>query len=127
MVLRNILKDSDKKNEVDLGLFLELAQKGKAVHNHAPVNTHLEEIEYLRNGFFTNGVFIINSEGEVEAYRFFRDSKVRADFIERTIDRYDDRPNIYYTGDKLRFFRKFRRVNQAEYGRGADEFNKFLE
>ena len=121
------LERQRQENGVDLGLFLELAQKGKIVHNHAPVNTPLEDIEYLRNGFFMNGVFIKNSDGEVEADRFFRYSRVRADFIERTIDRYDVRPDIYNAGDKFRSFRNSRRVNQTNYGRGADAFIKVLE
>ena len=51
-------------------------------------------METLRNGFFTNGVFIKNGEGEVETNRLFRDSRVLAEFIEKLIIRYDDHLTI---------------------------------
>ena len=39
-------------NEIDLGLFLQLAEEGegKVVYNHAPINTLIEDMEFLRNG-----------------------------------------------------------------------------
>ena len=45
-------------------------------------------------GFFTKCDFFINGEGEIESNRFFRDSRVLGELIEKIIDRYDDRTNI---------------------------------
>ena len=65
-------RQREGENEVNLCLFLELAKEGKMVYNHAPVNTLIEDMVYLRNGFSTNGIFIINGKGELETNRFFR-------------------------------------------------------
>ena len=36
----------------------------------------------MKNGFFTNSVFILRDEGEIESSRFFRDSSELAKFID---------------------------------------------
>ena len=38
--------------EIDLGLFLELAEQNKIIHNQTPVNIRIEDMENLKNGFF---------------------------------------------------------------------------
>ena len=84
-------------------------------------------MDYLINSFFTNGVFIINGEQEKKTKIFFRESRVWAKCIEKIFDRYDDRPNIYYTDDIFRYFWNFGRFNRAEYGRWVDDIDKVLE
>ena len=84
-------------------------------------------MQYLRNGFFTIGDFIINGEKRLDTNKLFGDSRVLAEFREKMIGRYDDRPNIYYTCDFFRYFKNFRKVNRAEHGRAADAFNNILE
>ena len=44
-------------------------------------------MEFLRNGFFTNGVFIINGEEEIDTDRFFRESRVLGEIIKRKVDK----------------------------------------
>ena len=58
-------------NEVDLGLYLELPEETKIVYNQTPVNTLIEDMKKLRNGFFTNGYFSLGDEGEIDANRLF--------------------------------------------------------
>ena len=58
---------------------------------------------------------------------FFKDSNELAEFIDKIIDKYDDHPSIYYTGNIYRHFRNFTRVTRSEHGRGANEFNNILE
>ena len=84
-------------------------------------------MEKLKNGFFTNGYFILGDEGEIDTDRFFKDSKELVEFIDKILDKYDDHPSIYYTGNIYRYFRKFKRVTRSEHGRGANEFNNVLE
>ena len=84
-------------------------------------------MEFLRNGFITNGVSIKDGKEEIESSRFFPDSRVLAKLIEKIIDRYDDCPKKFYTGDIFRCFRTFRRDSRARHGRGSDEFNNNLE
>ena len=50
-----------------------------------------------------------------------------ANFMDKTPDKYDDQPSIFYTGNIFRSFRNFKRRNRSQYGRGANEHNKFSE
>ena len=84
-------------------------------------------MEKLRNGFFTNGYFSLGDKGETDTNRFFKDSNELAEFTDKILDKYDDHPSIYYTGNMYRHFRNFNRVNRSQHGRGANEFNNILE
>ena len=45
-----------EENEIDLGLFLELAEN-KIIYNQTPVSTLIEDMEKLKNGFFYERLF----------------------------------------------------------------------
>ena len=120
----DIVKEDD---EIDLGLFLELAEENKIIYNQTPVSTLIEDMEKLKNGFFTNGYFTLGEEGEIDTNRYFKDSDELAKFIDKILDKYDDHPSIYYTGNIYRYFKNFKRVNRSEHGRRANEFNNILE
>ena len=79
--------------EIDLGLSLELAEENKIIYNQTPVNTLIEDMEKLKNGFFRNGYFSLGDDGEIDTNRIFRDSNERAEFIDKVIDEYDDHPS----------------------------------
>ena len=115
-----------EENEIDLGLFLELAEENKIIYNQTPVNTLIEDMEKLKNGFFTNGYFTLG-EGEIDTKRFFKDSDELAKFLDKILDKYDDHPSIYYTGNIYRYFKNYKKVTRSEHGRGANEFNNILE
>ena len=121
------VEDQKEENEIDLGLFLELAEQNKIIYNQVPVNTLIEDTEKLKNGFFTNGYFTLGDEGEIDTNRFFKDSNELAKFIDKILDKSDDHPSIYYTGNIYRYFKNFKLVNRSEHGRGANEFNNILE
>ena len=117
-----------EENEIDLGLFLELAEENKIFYNQVPINILIEDMEKLKNGFFTNGYFSLGEEeGEIDTNRFFKNSDELANFIDKISDKYDDHPSIYYTGNIYRYFRNFKRVNRSDHGRGANEFNDIEE
>ena len=116
-----------EENEIDLGLFLELAEENKIIYNQVPVNNLIEDMEKLRNGFFTNGYFTLGEEGEIDTNRFFKDSDELTKFIDKILDKYDDHPSIYYTGNIYRYFKNYKRINRSEHGRGANEFNNIEE
>ena len=120
----DIVKEDD---EIDLGLFLELAEENKILYNQTPVNILVEDMEKIKNGFFTNGYFSLGEEGEIDTNRFFKNSDELAKFIDKILDKYDDHPSIYYTGNIYRYFRNFKRVNRSDHGRGASEFNNIEE
>ena len=105
-----------EENEIDLGIFFELAEETKNVYNQIPVKTFMDDMEKMENGFFTNGSFTLGDEGEIGTNRFFRDSSELAKFIHIMLDKYDDHPSIYYTGNIYWYFRKFKRVNRTEHG-----------
>ena len=48
-------------------------------------------------------------------------------FVDKILDKYDDHPSIFYTGNLYRYFKNFKRVNRSKRGRGAEEFNNILE
>ena len=121
------MEKQKEENEIDLGLILELAEENKIIYNQVPVNTLIEDMEKLKNGFFTNGYFTLGEEGEVDTNRFFKDSNEIAKFIDKILDKYDDHPSIYYTGNIYRYFRNYKRINRSDHGRGADEFNNIEE
>ena len=121
------LKKQKEDNEIDLGLFLELAEENKIIYNQTPVNTLIEDMKKLKNGFFTSGYFSLGDEGEIDTNRLFKDSNELAEFLDKILDKYDNHPSIYYTGNIYRYFRKFKSVTRSEHGRGANEFNNILE
>ena len=88
------LEKQKEENEIDLGLFLELAEENKIIYNQIPINTLIEDMEKLKNGFFTNGYFHLGHEGEIDTNRFFKDSDELAKFIDKILDKYDDHPSI---------------------------------
>ena len=122
-----MLKTKKKENEIDLGLFLVLAEENKIFYNQTPVNTLMENMQKLRNGFFTNDYFSLGDDGEIDTNRFFKDTDELAKFIDKILDKYDDHPSIKYTGNLYRYFRNFKRVTRSEHGRGANEFINILE
>ena len=121
------VKEQEEENEIDLGLFLELAEENKIIYNQVPINTLIDDMEKLKNGFFTNGYFTLVEEGEIDTNRFFKDSDKLAKFIDKILDKYDDHPSIYYTGNIYRYFKNYKRINRSEHGRGANEFNNIEE
>ena len=119
----DIVEKQKEENEIDLGLFLELAEENKSIYNQVPINILIEDMEKLKNAFLTNGYFSLGEEGEIDTNRFFKNSDELAKFIDKILDKYDDHPSIYYTGNIYRYFRNFKRVNRSNRGRGANEFN----
>ena len=127
MFFTEFVQNQNEENEIDLGLFLELAEENKIIYNQVPVNTLIEDMEKLKNGYFTNRYFTLSDDGEIDTNRLFKDSDELAKFIDKTLDKYDDHPSIYYTGNVYRYFRIFKRVTRSDHGRGANEFNNILE
>ena len=123
----DIVEKQKEENEIDLALFLELAEENKIIYNQVPINILIEDIEKLKNGFFTNGYFFLGEEGEIDTNRFFKNSDELAKFIDKILDKYDDHPSIYHTGNIYRYFGNFKRVNRSDHGRGANEFNDIEE
>ena len=123
----DIIEKQKEENEIDLGLFLELAEENKIIYNQVPVTTLIEDMEKLKNGFFNNGYFTLGEEGEIDTNRCFQNSDELAKFIDKILDKYDDHPSIYYTGNIYRYFKNYKKVNRSNHGRGADEFNDILE
>ena len=72
---------------MDLVLFLKLAEENKNIYNQTPVNTLIEDIEELQNGFFTNGYFSQGDEGEIATNKFFKDSNELAKFMDKIGDK----------------------------------------
>ena len=56
--------------------------------------------------------------------KFFKDTNELAKFIDKILDKNDDHPSLYYTGN---FYRYFKQVNRSEHGRGANKLNNILE
>ena len=121
------IEKQKEENEIDLGLFFEIAEENKIIYNQVPINILIEDTGKLKNGFFTNGHFTLGEEGKIDTNRFFKDSKELSEFIDKILDQYDDHPSIYYTGNIYRYFKNFKRVNRSKHGRGANEFNNILE
>ena len=122
----NVEKQKEQ-NKIDLGLFLELAEENKIIYNQVPIIILIEDMQRLTNGFFTNGYFTLGEEGEIDTNRFFENSNELAEFIDKILDKYDDHPSIYYTGNIYRYFRNFKRINRSDHGSGANEFNNIEE
>ena len=125
--ITDIVEKQKEENEIDLGLFLELAEENKIIYNQVPIIILIEDMEKLKNGFFTNGYFSQGEEGEIDTNRFFKNSDELAKFIDKILDKYDNHPSIYYTGNIYRYFGNFKRINRSKHGRGADEFNDIEE
>ena len=74
----------------------------------------------LQIGFFMKGCFYLVDEKDIKTNRFFRDSIELANFADRILDKYADRPSVYNKGDFYRYFGNFRPVNRSEHGRSAN-------
>ena len=120
-------KKQKEDDEGDLGFFLELAEENIILYNQTPVNTPIEDMGSLKNGFFTSGFFSLADVGEIDTNRFFKVSNEVYRFVDKKLDKYDDFSSIYYTGNLYRYFRKIERVNRSERGRSANEFFNIQE
>ena len=121
------LERQKEEDGIDLGLFFDLAEDDIKVHNQTPVLTLIEDMEKLKNGFPTNGVFILGDEKEKETNRSYRNGSELAKFLDKILDNCDYHPSIYYTGIIYRFFKSFKQVNRSEHERGTNKNNKILE
>ena len=66
------VKNQKEEIEVDLGLFLEIAEENKILYNQVPVNTLIEDMEKFKIGFFKNGYFSLGDDGEIDINGFFK-------------------------------------------------------
>ena len=83
-----------EENEIDLGLFFEVAEEKKKRFNETPVNTLIEDMEKLRTGFFTRGYFSLGDDGEIDTNKIIKDSNELAKFIDKILDKQDDHLSI---------------------------------
>ena len=116
-----------EEDEIDLGLFFEQSEENKIVYNQLPVNNLIEDMEKMKSAFFSNGYFTLGNEKDIDTNRSFKDSNELAKFFDKMLAKYEDHPSIYYRGHIYRFYIIFKRVNRSEKGRGADEFNNYLQ
>ena len=49
---REYIETKKEENENDLSLFFELAKENRIIYSQTPVNTLIEDVKELRNGFF---------------------------------------------------------------------------
>ena len=84
-----------EENEIDLGLFFELAEEDKIMCNQVPVNTVIEDMEEVKDDFLTNGYFTLGDGKEIDFNSFFEDSNELAKFLDKILDKYDDHPSIH--------------------------------
>ena len=61
-------------------------------------------MEKLKNGFLPSVYFSLDDEGEIDTNRFFKDCNELAKFLDKKLDKNDDRPSIYNTGNIYGFF-----------------------
>ena len=94
-----------EENEIDLGLVFKLAEENNIIYNQVPVNTLIEDMEKLKNGFFTKVYFTQGDKGEIDTQRFFKGRNELAKFKDKILDKCDDHASKYYTGNKNRDFR----------------------
>ena len=119
------LGSKKKENERVLGLVLKLAGENEIIYNLVPVNFLIEDMEKLKNGFFTNDYFSLCDKEEIQTNGFLKDSNDLAKFTDKILDIFDDHPSQYYTGKNHRRFRNFKRVNRSEHGRSAISLKLF--
>ena len=53
------VENQNEEIEIDLGLFLELAEENKIIYNQVTVSTLVENMEKLNKRVFTNGFFLV--------------------------------------------------------------------
>ena len=66
------IEKQKEDNEIDLGLYFELAEENEIIYNQTLVNTLLEDMENLRNGFFTNVYFSLGDKREIDTFDFLK-------------------------------------------------------
>ena len=93
--LTDLVQREKEENEIKLGSFFKLAEENRIFYNHTPANTPIEDMEKIRKGFFTNGVFILVDEGRIETKRFFGNSNDLAEFKDKIFHRYDAHPSTF--------------------------------
>ena len=72
-------------------------------------------------------MFSLDEDGEIETKRFFKDSDELPKFIDKILDKSDDHTSFFLTGNFHSNFRKFKRVNGSEHGRGGNEYFNISE
>ena len=65
----------------------------------------------VRHAFKLNGYFTMQgSPYKFETIRFFKDSEELEFYIDASVDKYDDPPIVYHTGNIYRQYRRFRHI-----------------
>ena len=77
------IEKQKKDNGIYLGFLFELAEENKIIYNQVLLNTLVEDMEKMKNGFSTNGYFTLGDERKIDTKRFFKDSNELAKFIDK--------------------------------------------
>ena len=92
------------------------------------INEILNERFDNKNIFKLNGTLVIeDTDNKIRTNRFFEDGEELGFFIDAILDKYDDIPNILFTGDIYVHHRIFNEVRRSDYSKGADEFFDIVE
>ena len=83
LVLQSILKDSEKKTRLTWVSISNQRKENEILHNQIPLNTLIEDMEKLGDGFFTNGYFTLGEERN----RFSRNSSELAKLVDKIRDK----------------------------------------
>ena len=106
-----------------------MAIKGNSQYRYRQnINDIINERFDNRNAFRLNGIVQIeDTSTKNKTGRFFKDGEELGFYIDAILDKYDDIPNITFTGDIYLHYRNFREVKRSDYGKGANEFYDIVE
>ena len=124
---KQITSLSKDNNESELKKLI--ANKTNSQYKHRVDIRNIIDDRYNKtNAFRLNGsIEIEGSNNKFKTGRFFKDGEELGFYIDSILDKYDDVPNIYFTGDLYVHYRNFIEVKRSDYGKGATEFLNIVE
>ena len=122
----NLSKDNDnEKRKIKKLLAIKANSQYKYRIN---INEIINERFNNTNAFRLNGVIEIEGLNiKIKTGRFFKDGEELGFYIDSILDKYEDIPNVTFTGDLYIHYRNFREVKRSDYGKGASEFHDIVE
>ena len=122
--IRELIKN---KNDKEIKKLITIKENSQYRYRQN-INEIINERFDNKNAFRLNGVIVIeDSSNKIRTKRFFKDGEELGFFIDSILDKYDDIPNVFFTGDIYIHYRNFKEVKRSDYGKGANEFFDIVE
>ena len=119
----NTLKD----DEIDLGNIIISAGNNITLYENEPIFNVITDTGKYEYPLILKGFTTINVSEPVEINRLYKDIDQLTKSIEKMVDKYDDTPEVLFSGEMTKDTLILNKVKRSIYGAGCDIQQKIIE